>query len=76
LCFTPSCEVSIVHVLCDTEPTPAWAWLMRAFESLALAMNSFRSLAGKSLRATMRMGVPAVMPMGSKSVAGSYLRLG
>src|SRR5215468_4385339 len=39
-------------------------------------MNSLRSFAGKDFFATIRIGVPAAMPMGAKLLAGSYLRSG
>ena len=37
-------------------------------------MNSFKVVGGKSLRATTTMGVPAAIPIGAKSLVGSYLR--
>ena len=39
-------------------------------------MNSATSFAGKSFLASTRIGVPAAMPIGSKSVRGSYCSFG
>ena len=39
-------------------------------------MNSFKSRAGKSFRAMTTAGECAVMPIGTKSVSGSYLTFG
>ena len=65
-----------MQVVKDTEPTPACASLSFEPFCFAYAMNSFRSFAGKSLRATITIGVPDARPMGSKSFTGSYLRFG
>jgi hypothetical protein len=65
-----------VHVVCDTEPTPACASFSFGPFAFTWATKAFRSFAGKSFLATMRIGVPAASPTGSKSRVGLYLRFG
>ena len=63
--------------MCDDEPMPPWAcFKRRRCRISAAATNSFRSLAGKSFRATMTAGECAVGPIGMKSRAESYLMFG
>ena len=69
-------ELSSRQVVNDTEPTPACALLSLVSFAFTWATNSFRSLAGKSFLASTRIGVPAIMPIGSKSVRGSYCSFG
>ena len=56
--------------MCETEPEPAFALLIVFSFFCAQAMNSCRFLNGRSLRATITIGVPAARPIGAKSVCG------
>ena len=55
---------------------PPWACFNAPPCCRSTATNSFKSFAGKSLRAITTAGACAVMPIGTKSTTGSYLTLG
>ncbi len=69
-------ELKKVPLACETEPTPAWAMFTFSPLDFTCSTKVFRSLAGKSFLATITIGVPPAMPMGAKSLVGSYLSFG
>jgi hypothetical protein len=62
--------------MCDDEPMPPCACFTLSPFFFRYATNSLRSLAGKSLRATMTAGEFAVNPIGTKSRSELYLMFG
>src|SRR5882672_1670490 len=62
--------------MCEEAPMPPWASFKASPRCRSTAMNSFKSCAGKSLRAITTAGEWAVMPIGTKSTTGSYLTFG
>jgi hypothetical protein len=69
-------ELKKVPLAWETEPTPALAIFTFSPLAFTWSTRAFRSLAGKPFLATITIGVPPAMPMGAKSLVGSYLSFG